>query len=81
MRAGGVGSSPISASAVTLLPQPDSPTMQSVLPLATENDTSSTTLMSFGAPSKRTDEILAPSRSAWLGSATDVPGACPSGAI
>ena len=80
MRAGGVGKSPISASAVTLLPQPDLPTMPKVFPLATEKDTSSTTFTSFGAPSKRTDNPRT-SRSAWLGSATDVPGACPSGAI
>ena len=45
----------MSASDVTLLPQPDSPTMHRVLPLLTENDTSSTTLMPLGAPSKRTD--------------------------
>jgi hypothetical protein len=55
IRAGGVGSSPMRASDVTLLPQPDSPTMQRVLPLRTEKLTSSTTFTPFGAPSKRTD--------------------------
>ena len=38
----------MSASAVTLLPQPDSPTRHRVLPLPTEKDTSSTTFTSFG---------------------------------
>ena len=48
IRAGGVGRSPIRARDVTLFPHPDSPTMHSVLPFDTENDTSSTTLMSLG---------------------------------
>src|SRR5215218_7514662 len=51
----GVGRSPMRASEVTLLPQPDSPTMHRVLPLLTEKDTSSTTFTPLGAPSKRTE--------------------------
>ncbi len=43
--AGGDGRSPIIANAVTLLPQPDSPTRHSVSPGPTENETSSTTLV------------------------------------
>jgi hypothetical protein len=36
MRPGGLGTRPMMDSAVTLLPQPDSPTMASVLPASTE---------------------------------------------
>src|SRR5690606_1738583 len=45
IRAGGEGRSPISASDVTLLPQPDSPTMQSVLPRSTLKETPSIRLV------------------------------------
>ena len=44
MRPGGSGISRISDSAVTLLPQPDSPTIASVSPRASANDTPSTAL-------------------------------------
>ena len=42
--AGGFGISPMIDSAVTDLPQPDSPTIPSVLPLSTANETPSTAL-------------------------------------
>ena len=64
IRAGGVGRSPMRASEVTLLPQPDSPTMHRVLPLLTEKDTSSTTFTPLGAPSKRTESPFTSSRGA-----------------
>ena len=42
MRPGGLGSRPMIDSAVTLLPQPDSPTIASVSPASTEKLTPST---------------------------------------
>ena len=45
-RAGGLGNRPIIVNAVTLLPEPDSPTMPSISPCARSNDTSSTAVTS-----------------------------------
>jgi hypothetical protein len=44
MRPGGLATSPMMESAVTLLPQPDSPTMPSVRPASSEKLTPSTAL-------------------------------------
>ena len=46
MRAGGVGSSPMMVSAVTLLPLPLSPTMPRISPSLSEKDTSSIAVIS-----------------------------------
>src|SRR3984885_12038274 len=45
-RAGGCGSSPMMVSAVTLLPEPDSPTMPRISPSSRLNETSSTAVIS-----------------------------------
>jgi hypothetical protein len=61
IRAGGIGNSPISASDVTLFPQPDSPTIHKVRPRLTENEIPS--IRSAGAFGWKVSEKFSTSRS------------------
>src|SRR3954469_11353508 len=70
MRPGGCGTSPMMLSAVTLLPQPDSPTIPSVRPRSTLKSTPSTARTSPSSESKTVVRPLTSSSAAR----SDMPG-------